>query len=331
MKTTKTKGKKPRIVEVQEERYVDLSEEDFYKKKPAKKVKKVKTEEKIQPVPRREKRLVNKIPGDNGEMVMFDQDVINLSTEDDGSVRLSEADFNAIKEQLNNSQIQKKKSNSIFSGVMGKIIVILIILLAMMFAVRFLFMGKFFNSYSSTAFITEQKLEACQELVTLKYKYKDVVVITPENPLVKSFSIVQFQGIIRVGIRDITESDIIVSDNGKSVKVTLPFIEVLGNDISEQELLKEMKSFLGSVSNKAVIDKINEQRQRNLEEMIDDGIYEEAQKNAEAVVRNLLLSMGYENENIEITCQIEPFLKDLPDLTPSDLEAAASGDLTMGE
>lgn len=215
------------------------------------------------------------------------------------------------KNRVKYSEKPARRREPVISGFMGRLIIVLAMILAIMIAAKFMFFnGDRVNRRVSASILLDQKLEACRELVVTKYKYRDVVVPTASYGLSKSYAIIRFDGVIRIGIRDITQSDIEVYNNGKGVRIRLPFIEVLGNDIAEQEVIDELKSIFAPTTHSQVIDEINSRKDQVLQELIDENIYEEARKNAVSVVEQMVQAMGF--EEYEIDCKIEEYLKPLP-------------------
>ena len=142
--------------------------------------------------------------------------------------------------------------------------------------------------------MVQNQLSYCQELVTLKYRYSDIISIKKSLALSKSFSIVKYSGIIRVGIEDITLSDIKVSEDGKRVKIKIPDVVVLGNDITSQEVFDESHSIFVPITLDDVFTEIERSKDETLEELINDGIMKEARENAKKVIQQIMMAAGFE-------------------------------------
>ena len=84
----------------------------------------------------------------------------------------------------------------------------------------------------------ERQLVLCRELVTVKLRYSEIVSIKKSGALgvAKSYSIVKYSGVARVGIVDVSKIAATVSKDGKSVSISLPKSELLGNEIASQEI-----------------------------------------------------------------------------------------------
>ena len=139
-------------------------------------------------------------------------------------------------------QRKPRRQHSVFSGILTKIIIILVLIMIMLGGGYFFFTKKMQPQKEVNILMVQNQLSYCQELVTLKYRYSDIISIKKSLALSKSFSIVKYSGIIRVGIEDITLSDIKVSEDGRRVKIKIPDVVVLGNDITSQEVFDESHS-----------------------------------------------------------------------------------------
>ena len=193
-----------------------------------------------------------------------------------------------------NRQPRPRSQHSVFSGILTKIIIILILIMIMLGGGYFFFTKKLQPQKETNVLVVQNQLSYCQELVTLKYRYSDILSIKKTIALSKSFSIIKYTGIIRIGIEDITLSDIKVYNDGKSVKITLPEVSVLGNDITSQEVFDESHSIFVPITLDDVFVEIERSKQATLEELLDEGIMNEARESAKKVVQQIMLSAGFE-------------------------------------
>lgn len=187
------------------------------------------------------------------------------------------------------------------SRLLTKIIIILILLCSLVAGGLFYLqiMTKPVPVESKNMVIQEQ-LNYCQELVSIKYKYSDIVSLkkTAKIGPSKSYSIIKYSGVIRVGIADMSMCDYEVSEDGKTVKITLPDVIVLGNDISSQEVFDEQSSIFVPITLEEVFTEIEKSKEDVLEEIIQDGIITEAREHSKSVVRQFLLAAGFENVTV---------------------------------
>ena len=146
--------------------------------------------------------------------------------------------------------------------------------------------------------LVEQQLSFCQELVTAKYRYSDIVTLKKSMMFAKSYSIVKYTGLIRAGINDITDCDIEMSLDGKSVKVKLPQTEVLGNEIVKMEVFDEQQSIFVPITTQEIFDEIEKAKSETEEEVLADGFLGEAKDYAARIIKQVLLSSGFEQVEV---------------------------------
>ena len=140
----------------------------------------------------------------------------------------------------------------------------------------------------------DKQLSYCQELVTAKYRYSDIVTIKKTSGFAKSYSIIKYNGLLRVGIADFTDISYKLSLDGKTVKIKLPEAEILGNDILKQEVFDEKNSIFVPISTQEIFDEIDNARFQTQEDMLAEGILEDAELYAQQIIRQFLLSLGFE-------------------------------------
>lgn len=186
------------------------------------------------------------------------------------------------------------RRHSVFSGILTKIIIILILIMIILGGGYYVFTKKMQPQKEVSSLIVENQLSYCQELVTMKYRYSDIVAIRKSIALSKSFSIVKYSGIIRIGIPDVMLSDINVYNDGKSIKIKLPDVEVLGNDITSQEVFDESHSIFVPITLDDVFTEIEKSKEGTLEDLINDGIMNEARDNAKKVIQQVFMAAGFE-------------------------------------
>ena len=194
-------------------------------------------------------------------------------------------------------KLERKRTprhHSFFGGILTKIIIILILVIVLLGGVYYVFAKKTQPVKEVNTLLIENQLSYCQELVTMKYRYSDIVSIRKSIALSKSFSIVKYSGIIRIGIPYVTMSDIEVYNEGKSLKIKLPDVEVLGNDITSQEVFDESHSIFVPITLDDVFSEIEKSKEKTLEDLISDGILKEARENAKKVFQQVFMAAGFE-------------------------------------
>lgn len=214
---------------------------------------------------------------------------------DKKNARKGKLSFKKSEERKKAREARRARRNERF---VTKLLVKIIIFLLIVIALLLLWRGFTKQTIEKKTMVVEQQLIYCQELVTLKYRYSDVISLKKSVPLAKSYSIVKYTGTIRAGIQDMTLCDFEISDTGKSVKVILPDAEILGNDISQQEVFDENHSVFVPITIEEVFYEIDAARQEVLEEFLNQGILEEAKKTAALVIKQLLLTAGFDTVEI---------------------------------
>ncbi len=143
----------------------------------------------------------------------------------------------------------------------------------------------------------ERQLVLCRELVTVKLRYSEIVSIKKSGALgvAKSYSIVKYSGVARAGIADITKIKATVSKDGKSVSISLPKSELLGNEIASQEIFDEKRSIFVPITMKEIFDGIEESRASAGERLVAEGLLDDADAQAQAVLRASMTALGFEN------------------------------------
>ena len=146
----------------------------------------------------------------------------------------------------------------------------------------------------------ERQLVLCRELVTVKLRYSEIVSIKKSGALgvAKSYSIVKYSGVARAGIADVSKIAAIVSKDGKSVSISLPKSELLGNEIASQEIFDEKRSIFVPITMKEIFDGIEESRASAAERLVAEGLLDDADVQARAVLRASMTALGFENVTI---------------------------------
>ncbi len=177
---------------------------------------------------------------------------------------------------------------------------IYILSLAILFFLALLFYKKTIvvNKESKYALVDKQ-LSMCQELVTAKYRYSDIVTLKKSLAISKSYSIVKYTGIIYVGIQDFTDISYSISLDGKTIKLKVPKVQMLSNTIVHQEVFDERQSIFVPITLQEVFDEIEVSMQETATDLLLDGVLEETQQYANFIISQFLYSCGF--EHIEIS------------------------------
>ena len=203
--------------------------------------------------------------------------------------------------------MSKKKDVSITGRFFGKILIITFV-----FVIAFAFFGGL-GWYTGKRF-EESKFEAlnrmvsaelieCAELTVVKSNYSDIVTLKKKEVLglAKSYTIISYNAVARVGIGNIEKTTFTISQDRKSITAILPKVQVLGNEIARMELFDEFKNAFAPITQQEIFDEINKSKDIALENLLAEGIIEEAEKRAEQIVKRIFSAMGF--EEIQISFQ----------------------------
>lgn len=188
----------------------------------------------------------------------------------------------------------KKEPTAFFTKIFVRIITV--ILLVFLFAGAAYFVTKKLVQVESEnkKALVDKQLDFCQELVSAKYKYSDIITLKKSAGLAKSYSIVKYSGIIRAGIGDVSSIKYTISKNGDKIEIVLPAAEILGNELLKQEVFDEKQSIFVPITTQEIFDEIEEARKQAQEDMIADGILTEAFDYAKKVINQIMLTSGFE-------------------------------------
>ena len=188
------------------------------------------------------------------------------------------------------------------TGLAGKIILRIV---TITFIVLLLLCGGFIAYKRLSVVKTENKLALvdrqlsyCQELVTAKYRYSDIITLKKSAGFSKSYSIIKYTGLVRAGIADITDISYSVSLDGKTITLSVPAAEVLGNEIVSQSVFDEKQSVFVPISTQEIFDEIDRAKAEAIEDMIAEGVLDEAREYAVRVITQFMLALGFEEVKI---------------------------------
>ncbi len=147
--------------------------------------------------------------------------------------------------------------------------------------------------------LVDKQLSFCQELVTAKYRYSDIITLKKTSGFAKSYSIIKYTGVIRAGIADITDVSYSVSLDGKTITLTVPKAEILGNEIVSQGVFDEKQSVFIPISTQEIFDEIEKAKAEAVQDMIAEGILDEARDYAVKIITQFMLALGFEDVRIK--------------------------------
>ena len=166
-----------------------------------------------------------------------------------------------------------------------------------------------FYAYHQFSIVTMEKkhmtlasqIEQVAELTVLKNTYSDVVCVkkTAVGGLAKAYSIIKYKGVIRAGVKDVSQIKMSFSKDGKSITVHVPKAEVLGNGLINQDVFDEKNSVFIPITTEEIFAEINSGMQKTQEECVKDGFLDEADVQVKKVVSGLLTAAGFTEITIE--------------------------------
>ena len=190
---------------------------------------------------------------------------------------------------------REKKGNPLWVKIIMRAVTIVVIALVLFIAGDIL-LRKYTKPKENFKYaLVEKQLSYCQELVTIKYRYSDIASIKKASGFSKSYSLVKYTGIIRAGIADVTKIDYKISADGKRIFLTLPQAEILGNEILSQDIFDETNSIFIPITTQDVFDKIKASQEETCNDLITDGLLEDAYEYAKNILTQFMHSIGFED------------------------------------
>ena len=200
--------------------------------------------------------------------------------------------------------MEKKKEKKTGSGKLAAKVVLRIVTI-LVIAVILLAGGyvgykklTFVKSENKTALVDRQ-LSFCQELVTEKYRYSDIITLKKASGFARSYSIIKYTGLIRAGIADFTDISYSISLDGKTITLNIPPAEILGNEVVSQSVFDEKHSIFVPISTQEIFDEIERAKAEAVEDMIAEGVLDDAREYAVRIITQFMLALGFEEVRIK--------------------------------
>ena len=197
---------------------------------------------------------------------------------------------------------KKKSSNSFAAKLASKLIlrvVTIVLIAAAVFALAAFCLSKMQAArVQNRRAAVERELAECAELVLYKMRYSDIITIKKKGAISKAFSIVRYSGVLRAGIENIRDAEVVVSPDAKSVVVKIPPAVLLGNDIQSQEVFDEQQRLFNRISTQEIFDQIEAAKSEAADEILADGLLDDADARAKQVISALLRPLGFKNVSV---------------------------------
>ena len=199
---------------------------------------------------------------------------------------------------------QKNSSNSFAANLASKVIlrvVTIVLIAAAVFALAAFAFGKLQKvRVQNKRTAVERELAECAELVLYKMRYSDILTIKKKGAISKAFSIVRYSGVLRAGIENIRDAEVEVSPDAKSVVVKIPPTVLLGNDIQSQEVFDEQQRLFTRIGTQEIFDQIEIAKREVADEILADGLLDDADQRAKQVIAALLKPLGFATVTVEL-------------------------------
>lgn len=164
--------------------------------------------------------------------------------------------------------------------------------------------GAFFGIKKFTQVKTEKlhatvskTISQCAELCLYKMNYTDIIIVKKSTAmgLAKSYSIVKYSGIIRAGIKNMDDITFDISPDKKTITLTIPPTELLGNDITSQTVFDEHKNLFVPISTQEIFNEIEAAKDDAAKEILAEGFLDDADSRAVSYITNMITALGFEN------------------------------------
>lgn len=210
----------------------------------------------------------------------------------------SEKNNQSVKTEKTVKSTKNKREHKLLTKIILRIVTIILIAAILCAAGFFGYKKLTTVKFEDKTALVDRQLSFCQELVTAKYRYSDIITLKKSMGFAKSYSIVKYTGIIRAGIADFTDISYSVSFDGKKITLKVPPAELLGNDLLSQEVFDEKQSVFVPITTQEIFDEIEEARKEAAEDMIAEGVLDEARTYAVSIITQFMYALGFEEVEI---------------------------------
>lgn len=145
--------------------------------------------------------------------------------------------------------------------------------------------------------VIKEKLENTAELNTGSYLCTNVITKADSKkfkdwkiPFTEKSFIVQYDGTVKAGIKDLTKSQI--TQEGKTIVIKLPEVEITGVEIDNDSFKKldESNNIFNPISIEDLNDAQKDLKEKMYDQAVEKGVLDIARSNAETIISGMLAS-----------------------------------------
>ncbi|MGL4981771.1 MAG: DUF4230 domain-containing protein [Treponemataceae bacterium] len=153
------------------------------------------------------------------------------------------------------------------------------------------------DKFETKIALISEEIQKVAELSTVKINYSDLISIKKEAlfGFAKSYSIVKYSGILRIGIENIGLAQITGDRLNSQISITVPSVRVLSNSIESQEIFDEGQNIFVPITTSEIFNEIDKGRNEYVAKILETGIMQEAEQQAEQILRMMFSASGFEN------------------------------------
>lgn len=200
----------------------------------------------------------------------------------------------------NESEKTEKKKNKFFAVVLAvKISAVVLILCACGFFAVFSYNKYIAEKIESTHTALTNQVFQVAELTTLKNVYSDIVSIKKSMGMAKSYSIVKYSGVIRVGVEDIRNARISVNKKGTIATIKIPHCQILDNTLVSQEVFDERRSIFVPITTQEIFNEIETAMADFALAAERNGLIKEADAHLVEIIAATVKGFGYEKVEVD--------------------------------
>lgn len=143
--------------------------------------------------------------------------------------------------------------------------------------------------------VIKEKLASTAELNTYSYLCTDVITKADSKtlknwkiPFTEKSFIVQYDGIVKAGIKDLTKAQ--VTEEGEKIIVKLPEVDITSAEIDNDsfEQLDESNNIFNPITVEDLNEAQKDLKEKMIEQAVNKGILDAAKENAETIIEGML-------------------------------------------